>query len=440
MTESEIASPAGEDVTFAYLSSPVEFFRARRPVPAVLPTTLFGGPCFLLTGPEAHEFVHVSGRAHFSHAIGYHRINAIFGGPHLPEKRVMLALDGEPWEAQHELVLPLFAPAYVKQAVEVKRAVYEQGIAAWDGTVDVCEALQLLVLRSALRSLYGLDIDESAAEFRDLIQAMATVALATFGDPTTHTQAAEHFRRLTALCAPQFAAKRGCPVGDGASRYVTDRTIAGRPLADEEVMSCLAGQFFAAHGTTKSMMVSVLYLLLRHPERAALVRSEIAGIVGDEAPSYAHIGNPARMPILDNVLKEAERMYPPLHLYSRGVVEGFRLGGFEVPKGAIVHLVPVGAHYDPAIFADPDRFDPDRFAPPRSEDRRTPYALDGFGAGERICVGRQLARVDVKLFTILCLQHFELEPAFDGELEYAWAPEPGPRNGLPVTLRRKEAR
>src|SRR5205814_297612 len=99
--------------------------------------------------------VHASHRHLFSHAVGYRRINVAFGGPHLPEQRVMIGLDGEPWQAQHDLVLPAFSPAALKRVLEVKRDLYLQGIDEWAarGEVELSEALHRLTLRSALRGI-----------------------------------------------------------------------------------------------------------------------------------------------------------------------------------------------------------------------------------------------------------------------------------------------
>jgi retinoid hydroxylase len=428
------------DETLEYLASPVEFFERRRPLSSVMPAVFFGAPCFLLIGPAAHELVHASHRHLFSHAVGYHRVNAIFGGPHLAEQRVMLGLDGPPWQAQHDLVLPFFSPASLRRVLGAKRELYERGLEEWAvrGEVDLSEALHLLTLRSALRGIYGLDIDDCAEAVAGLITEIMVVSLVTFADPSTHERAAIAHRELTRLLSPQIDAKRAEPKDDLVSAYVTDRSIAGRALDDDEVMSCLVGQFFAAHGTTRSLMTTVLGLLLRYPAYAARVIEEIESAVGGRSPEYTHLANSKQMPALENLVKEAERLYPPLHVYSRGVLEDVSLDGFTIPKGALVHVMPVATHYDPAIFENPRRFDPDRFAAPRLEDRRHAYCLNAFGGGERICVGRQLSRLDVKMMTILCLQRFRMERLEPGELEIVWSPEPLPKGGLRVALTRRE--
>src|SRR5256885_3281212 len=57
---------------------------------------------------------------------------------------------------------------------------------------------------------------------------------------------------------------------------------------------------------------------------------------------------------------------------------------------------PSGGHRLPAVFPEPERFDPDRFAAPREEDKRTPYGLVLFGGGPRICIGVNMATVEIR--------------------------------------------
>ena len=56
--------------------------------------------------------------------------------------------------------------------------------------------------------------------------------------------------------------------------------------------------------------------------------------------------------------------------------------------------------------SDPRRFDPERFAPPREEDRRTPYALIGFGGGKHRCIGLAFAYQQVKVIWSILLKHY----------------------------------
>jgi len=58
-----------------------------------------------------------------------------------------------------------------------------------------------------------------------------------------------------------------------------------------------------------------------------------------------------------------------------------------LPSGDLAMVAPAVTHRLPHIFRDPECYDPDRFAPGREEDRRTPFALIGFGGGKHRCIG-----------------------------------------------------
>jgi len=63
----------------------------------------------------------------------------------------------------------------------------------------------------------------------------------------------------------------------------------------------------------------------------------------------------------------------------------------------------------PSVFSDPDTFDPDRFAPPREEDKRTPYSMALFGGGPRICIGVNMATVEIKALAARVLRDYTLD-------------------------------
>jgi cytochrome P450 len=80
------------------------------------------------------------------------------------------------------------------------------------------------------------------------------------------------------------------------------------------------------------------------------------------------------------------------------------LGGTEIPAGSDVRAMIGAANRDPAVFADPDRFDPDRDGPPSLT----------FGAGRHYCPGSALARLKLDvLFPLIAEQIPGLELAGD---------------------------
>jgi cytochrome P450 len=104
-----------------------------------------------------------------------------------------------------------------------------------------------------------------------------------------------------------------------------------------------------------------------------------AGLIGNAAAAMlrGHLADP-----VEAILAETLRHDPPVRATSRLALSAARIGGIEVPAGAVIRLDLAAANRDPAVFADPDRFDPAR------PDAEAHLAL---GAGPRPCPGRDHA-------------------------------------------------
>jgi sterol 14-demethylase len=112
---------------------------------------------------------------------------------------------------------------------------------------------------------------------------------------------------------------------------------------------------------------------------------------------------------LERCIKEAERLHPPLVMLMRKALRNFEFRGYVGPAGDLAMVSPAVSHRIPEIFADPSCYDPDRFAPPREEDRRTPYALIGFGGGKHRCLGLAFAYQQVKVIWSILLRCYTFE-------------------------------
>lgn len=101
-----------------------------------------------------------------------------------------------------------------------------------------------------------------------------------------------------------------------------------------------------------------------------------AGLVGITLAIALRLPEPARWPAA-SVVAETLRYDPPVRAMRRVTAEAAELGGHALEPGEAVRLDVAAANRDPAVFADPDRFDPGR-----GEDAHLT-----FGAGRRPCPG-----------------------------------------------------
>jgi cytochrome P450 len=88
------------------------------------------------------------------------------------------------------------------------------------------------------------------------------------------------------------------------------------------------------------------------------------------------------------IADETLRWEAPVALLPRRSALDTRIGEETIAKGDTLLIGITAANRDPAVFADPDRFDPDRRALEKSL---------VFGHGPHFCLGAQLARAELRI-------------------------------------------
>ena len=201
-----------------------------------------------------------------------------------------------------------------------------------------------------------------------------------------------------------LAARRHAePRDDLITHLVAVRDGTDALSADELVASAIL-LLNAGHEASVNALGGGVVALLRHPGQLARLRAD-RGLTA-------------------TAVEEMIRYDPPLHMFVRTAAAEVRLGGVTIPAGAEVAALLGAANRDPAVFADPDRFDVGRDPNPHL----------GFGAGLHFCLGAPLARIELQAALTALLDH---APAF------ALAAEPVNRptfvlrayTAVPITVR-----
>lgn len=187
--------------------------------------------------------------------------------------------------------------------------------------------------------------------------------------------------------------------------------------------------FVAGHETTASGLAWSLYLLLRHPEAYREARAEVDAL-GDEPIGFASL---PRSGYCLKVFKEALRMYPPVYAFGRQAMEPVEVGGYHLPRGAVLIISPYVLHWRQDIWPDPDRFDPGRFTPEAEKDR-TRCAYLPFSDGPRTCIGNHFALMEglLVLATLLRRAAFALDT--DQPVDTHGSATLRPKGGIPVRI------
>jgi len=205
----------------------------------------------------------------------------------------------------------------------------------------------------------------------------------------------------------------------------------GNSLSLEELKDQILLLLFAGHETLTSAIASFCLLTAQHPEVLDKLREEQTLLNITDTPTLENL---KQMTYLEQVIKEVMRLIPPVGGGFREAVETFEFGGYRIPKGWNIQYQIAQTHQDEEIYPQSDRFDPDRFAPERSADKQASFGYIPFGGGLRECIGKEFARLEMRLFASKMLQNYQWELLPNQNLELITVPTPHPRDGLKINF------
>ncbi len=206
----------------------------------------------------------------------------------------------------------------------------------------------------------------------------------------------------------------------------------GNALSRAAIKDNLLAMLIAGHETLTSALTSLCQLLAQHPTVLEALRAE-----------QARLGNPVltqetlkQMTYLEQVLKEGLRLLPPVvRSGSRRVLEACEFGGYRIEPGWDLHYQIPETHQDASIYTHPEQFDPDRFSPQRAEDKQKTFSHIPFGGGIRECLGKEFARLEMKIFAALLVRDYQWEILPSQDLTRTVIPFSRPKDGLRAKLR-----
>jgi retinoid hydroxylase len=372
-----------------------------------LPEAIGFGKCACLIGPEANQLVLKDGADKLSSKLGNRSLEPILS------KDMVLLQDGAEHRTSRKLILPIFHHQAIASYFDTIQAVVTETVANWGklGTIDLETEMRKLTLAIAVRTFLGSEkteeIDRVSQWYVTLVNSLN--GMVKWDNPLTFYGRGQAARRNIAEYIRQIIKDR-IDLGDlerskdviGFLMSIVDED--GNKFTETQIINQAIGFLFAAHETTSSLMSWLMFELGNRPEWRQKLREEQQQVAGNEPLKLQHL---RQLPQLSNVLKEGERLYPPVHALSRAVVEDIDFAGYTIPAGWYIVIFPSMTHRMPEIYKEPDAFDPDRFAPPREEDKKYPYSSIGFGGGAHSCIGVEFANMEMKIILSTLLQNYD---------------------------------
>ncbi|XP_044506863.1 cytokinin hydroxylase-like [Mangifera indica] len=157
--------------------------------------------------------------------------------------------------------------------------------------------------------------------------------------------------------------------------------------------------FFAGHETTALLLTWTVMLLASNPSWQEKIRAEVKKVCNGETPSVDHL---PKLALLNMVINESIRLYPPATVLPRMAFEDLKLGDLLIPKGLSIWIPVLAIHHSEELWGkDANEFNPERFATRIPGRHFLPFA-----AGPRNCIGQSFAMMEAKLTLAMLISKF----------------------------------
>jgi cytochrome P450 len=390
----------------------------------------------------------------------------LFGG--------VFSANGDVWRRQRRMVMAGFDPAHVKRFYPSLQRVAERLVQRWQRAADAGTAIDLQadLMRFTVDAVAGLafgaevntlqsDDDVIQKHLNQIFPAVFKRIFAPLPLWRWFPSAAD--RALTASVAAVNTAVDGFIV-QARARLQADPGLREKPgnlleamlvaadepgsgIDDPQVAGNVLTMLLAGEDTTANTLAWMIHLLWEHPAALARATDEVRRVFAS-AGADATPGQPptleqlAQLDFVEAVAHEAMRLKPVAPQNSMQALRDTTLGDVHIPAGMVVIAVTRRDAVSERHVPNAAAFDPGRWLAEGSPGAAASSAKRismPFGAGPRICPGRYLALLEIKLAMAVLLSHFDIQQVdtADGQpprevLQLAMGP-----SGLRMRLRRR---
>jgi cytochrome P450 len=177
----------------------------------------------------------------------------------------------------------------------------------------------------------------------------------------------------------------------------------GSEVTEAEVAGNVSTMLLAGEDTTANGLTWLIWLLYRHPRSLARAREEVLNMAPRlDALSLEQVDG---LDFIDACIHEALRLKPPAVFLSAEALGDTVIGDVAISKDTLILCAMRSSSLEDACYAKAAEFDPERWLAAEVNKK----ASMPFGAGPRICPGRYLALLEMKVALAMLLARFEIE-------------------------------
>lgn len=343
----------------------------------------------------------------------------------------VFSAEGDDWRRQRRLVMSAFDPGHLKRFYPSLQRVTERLMASWreaarrGEAIDLQASLMRYTVDVTTGLAFGVDLNtiDTPHPLQEHLDKLFPMLFRRVNLPFPYwhylrlpidREYDRHLRRVHEAVRGFVQAARQRLQDEPTRRerptdlleaMLAARDADGSALTEEEVAGNVLTVLLAGEDTTANTLGWAIWLLHEHPDDWRALVAEVDAALGEARlpPSF----DAARgLASIEASVGEAMRLKPVAPLLFMEAIRETSLAGFRLPPGAVVFCLMRRAALDARLAEDVADFRPGRWQD--GADRAVQKASMPFGAGPRLCPGRYLALLEMKMVLGMLARNFEL--------------------------------
>ncbi|XP_074309439.1 ent-kaurenoic acid oxidase 2-like [Silene latifolia] len=388
-------------------------FASRYGATGIYRAVMFGKPCVIVTTPESCKRV-LSDDTTF--------------GPGFPEsitklmgKRAFHGISNDEHKRLRRLTTATFSGQealsnYLKHIEQVVKSSLEE----WSNTSRPIEFLTEM-RRIAFKVIMYVIVGEKSfdhsimealeKEYTTLNQGLKSMAINLPGFAYHNALKARKnlqkiFQRVVDERKAENVTKKEGHMKDMLDMFMEIESDNGVKLSDEEIVDLINALLNAGHESSAHAIMWVVMLLQENPQIFQKAKEEQQNIVMKRSPNQVGLTlkETRQMEYLSKVIDETLRLVNISFTLFREAATDVTINGYNVPKGWRILPWLRSAHLNSDNYMFSKEFIPSRWDDPKTRTNFIP-----FGAGSRMCPGRDLAKLEIYVFLHYFLLNYKLE-------------------------------
>lgn len=179
-------------------------------------------------------------------------------------------------------------------------------------------------------------------------------------------------------------------------------------LSDLEIYGNVFTFLLAGEDTTANSIAWMMYFMIKYPEVQRQMQAEADAVLADEVmvTEYQKI---RELRYIEAVAHETMRFKPVAPFLALEALRDVTINQIQIPKGTPVFLLLRPKGMEDSEFPEAVQFKPERWL--NYSHHENPYHRKSFlpfGGGPRLCPGRSLALLEIRLAVSMICRHFDV--------------------------------